>query len=71
VIETVEAVSRRRVPTRAVGRRAGDPAVLTADPRRAEALLGWRAERDLRTIVEDAWRWHSKLNAGSDVTAAE
>ena len=71
VIETVQSVSGRRVPTRAVGRRAGDPAVLTADPRQAEALLGWRAERDLRTIVEDAWRWHSKLNAGSDVTAAE
>ena len=71
VIAAVETVARRRVPARAVGRRAGDPAVLLADPRRAEALLGWRAERDLRTIVEDAWRWHGRLNAGSDVAAAE
>ena len=71
MIRTVEAVSGRRVPARLVGRRTGDPAVLLADPSRAEALLGWRAERDLRTIVEDAWRWHQKLNAGSQVAAAE
>jgi UDP-glucose 4-epimerase len=40
-------------------RRAGDPAVLVASHERAERVLGWRPERgDLRTMVEDAWRWH-------------
>jgi len=39
-------------------RRTGDPAVLVASADRAESVLGWRPERgDLRTMVEDAWRW--------------
>lgn len=59
VIARVEAVTGRSVPVRAAPRRVGDPPVLIADPRRAEALLGWRAGRGLDAMVEDAWRWHS------------
>ncbi len=60
-VAAVETVTGRSVPVKHVPRRAGDPAVLLAKPRRAEALLGWRAERDLHAIVEDAWRWHRQL----------
>jgi UDP-glucose-4-epimerase GalE len=71
-IATVEAVTRRNVPVKNVGRRAGDPAVLLADPRRAEKVLGWRAEHDMRVTVEHAWRWHRKHNAfGGESAAAE
>ncbi len=39
-------------------RRPGDPAVLVAAPERAQRELGWEAERgELRTMIEDAWRW--------------
>jgi UDP-glucose 4-epimerase len=32
--------------------------------RRAEQVLGWRAQRsDILAIVEDAWRWHRRLRA--------
>ncbi len=71
VIRTVETVTGRKVPTREEPRRAGDPPALIADPRRAEALLKWRARADLATMVEDAWRWHLKLYAGKRVAAAK
>lgn len=38
-------------------RRPGDIAVCYADPTKAYDVLGWRAERDLRTMCEDSARW--------------
>src|SRR6516164_5146424 len=38
-------------------RRAGDPAVLVASSARIQSELGWRAERDLRAMAADAWRF--------------
>lgn len=59
VIATVAAVVGQDVPTREGARRAGDVARLVADPRRSAAELGWVPRSSgLRTIVEDAWRWH-------------
>jgi UDP-arabinose 4-epimerase len=63
VVSTVETVTGRKVPTREEPRRAGDPPALIADPRRAEALLGWQARAGLAAMVEDAWRWHLKLHS--------
>lgn len=61
VIAAVEKVSGRKVPAREVGRRAGDPAELVADPRLAAELLGWKARiPGIETIVEHAWRWRQK-----------
>ena len=64
VIAAVEAVTGHRVPLRPGERRAGDPARLVTSSRRAEQVLGWRAQRsEILTIVEDAWRWHRRLRA--------
>jgi UDP-arabinose 4-epimerase len=61
VIEAVSAVSGRPVPFETAPRRAGDPPELVADPTRAHAVLGWRPRyAALQTIVEHAWRWHTK-----------
>ena len=38
-------------------RRTGDVATCYADPARAQALMGWRAEFGLDRMCEDAWRW--------------
>lgn len=45
-------------------RRAGDPAVVVADPARARAELGWSATHDLRDIVASAWEAHQLLAVG-------
>ncbi len=40
-------------------RRPGDPAALIADPRRAQAELGFAPQfSDLKTIIALAWAWH-------------
>lgn len=57
VIATVESVAGVRLPQRLSSRRAGDPPVLVADPSQARQVLGWSAKRDLRQMVESAWRW--------------
>ncbi len=60
VVETVEQVIGRPLPQRLVGRREGDPAILLADPSRAEKLLGWKARRSLRDMVATSWNFFQK-----------
>lgn len=40
-----------------VGRREGDVLDLTANPERANAELGWKAQRTLEDACADLWRW--------------
>ena len=63
LVRAFEAASGRAVPFEIVARRPGDVAACYADPSRAQALLGWRAERDLDAMCRDAWRWQH-LNPG-------
>jgi UDP-glucose 4-epimerase/UDP-arabinose 4-epimerase len=77
VIEIIEAVGQalgHPVPYELGARRAGDPPALVAHPGRAQALLGWRAERSgLRQIVADALRWekHPAFGSGFRETARQ
>lgn len=64
VLEAVAAfrrASNRDIPCEIVGRRPGDVAECVADPRRAEALLGWRATRDIEAMCADHWAFQSRL----------
>lgn len=59
VIETTRAITGHPIPQAIHPRRSGDPAVLIASADKAKAILGWTPERDdLKTIIEDAWRFH-------------
>jgi UDP-glucose-4-epimerase GalE len=65
VIAAVEEVSGRRVPWTLAPRRPGDPAVLYASARKAEAELGWRPRfPSLQDIVKTAWAWHQSHPSG-------
>src|SRR5512138_543694 len=57
LVKAFERASGREVPYAIVGRRDGDVAEVYADPSRAQALLGWRAELDVDAMCRDAWRW--------------
>jgi UDP-arabinose 4-epimerase len=60
VQRAIRRVSGLHVPAMRKDRRAGDPAVLIAKADKARTLLGWEPRfRDLESIVETAWRWHS------------
>ncbi len=54
-----EKASGKSVPFKIAERRAGDVASCYADPGQALVLLGWRAERSLDKMCEDAWRWQN------------
>lgn len=57
VIRTAELVSGRRVPYKIVGRRPGDPALLTANSARASKLLQFSAKNsDLKNILSTTWK---------------
>lgn len=65
VIETVREVCGKDFKVVQSARRAGDPAVLTADASKAKEELGWVAEHaELGDIVESAWKWHSENPEG-------
>ncbi len=61
VVRGVEEVTRRRLRVELRPRRAGDPAVLVASPRKICRDLGWKPRySDLRAIIRSAWAWKSK-----------
>jgi UDP-arabinose 4-epimerase len=72
VIEAAQAITGREVPHRMASRRPGDPAILVADPARAERTLGWRTQRSaLESIVGSAYAWHLHHDQRNrDLTAA-
>jgi UDP-glucose 4-epimerase len=60
VLEMIAAFSRacgHDLPYRIAPRRPGDIATCYADPSKAEALLGFRASRDLDEMCASGWRW--------------
>ena len=62
VLEMVNAFSKasgKDVPYEIKPRREGDIAMCYADPAKAAKVLGWKAERGLDEMCEDAWRWQS------------
>jgi len=62
VIESVRRVSGRKVATKEVARRPGDPVELVADGARIRRVFGWVPRHDdLDYIVDTAWRWELKL----------
>jgi len=66
IIDEVERITDTHIPRACKARRAGDPPILVADGRRAEAMLGWKPElSNINTILTSALRWHSRRAAKS------
>ncbi|MFS0822750.1 UDP-glucose 4-epimerase GalE [Bacillus sp. 1P02SD] len=45
------------IPYKVVGRRDGDIAVSIADPSKAEKELNWKAKKNIKEMILDAWNW--------------
>jgi UDP-glucose-4-epimerase GalE len=63
LVAAAEEVTGRKVPHSYTDPRSGDPPVLYADAARARQVLGWQPTRDLRAILDSAWKWEQKLQA--------
>jgi UDP-glucose 4-epimerase len=57
VIEAARRVTGREIPVREEPRRPGDPAQLVASSERIREELGWEPDKDLETMIADAWSW--------------
>ncbi|MDR1829211.1 MAG: UDP-glucose 4-epimerase GalE [Candidatus Fibromonas sp.] len=57
VIKATERISGKKINYQVTGRRAGDPAVVLANPALAKEFLGWQAEcSDLDILLETTWK---------------
>ncbi len=59
VIQAFEQACGKKIPYEIAQRRAGDIAEYYADPTLARNELEWKAEFDIKKMVEDTWRWQS------------
>ncbi len=59
IVNAFEKASNKKIKYEFKPRRAGDIAKCYADPTKAEKELGWKAERNLEQMCEDAWRWQT------------
>ena len=66
MIREIEAASGRKVPYEIVARREGDIATSIADVRKAERLLGWKAQYGIAEMCRSAWHWQSRNPNGYD-----
>jgi UDP-glucose 4-epimerase len=59
--QACEQVTGKLIPARVVARRPGDAPALVAEPSKLMSRLGWQPKYlDIRSIIETAWRWHSR-----------
>ena len=62
IIKKAESVTGKNIPFEIVGRRAGDPAVLVADNKKALKVLSWNPNYSIDEILSTAWNWHLNQN---------
>ena len=58
IIKTAEKATGKYLKSEIVNRRAGDPAVLVADNKKAKKILKWVPKYNLEEIINSAWNWH-------------
>jgi len=61
LVSKFEEISGVPVKSKYLPRREGDLAAFWADSSKAFEMMSWNAERNIKNICEDTWRWH-KLN---------
>lgn len=64
VVKAFSEASGREIPYEIVDRRPGDIATCYADPKLANEELGWSAERGIKEMCKDSWRWQSNNPKG-------
>ena len=67
VLDIIKAFSKacgRDLPYVIDPRRPGDIAVCYSDPKKAQEVLGWTAEKTLEDMCRDGWKWQSSNPEG-------
>ena len=59
IVKTFSRVNDLEIPYTIMERRAGDVAIVTADPTKANEILEWKAQHGLEEMCRDSWNWQS------------
>jgi UDP-glucose-4-epimerase GalE len=71
VLSAIEHITGRKMPAVTGGRRAGDPAILVAQPALARKILGFAPRySSLEDIIGSAWAWHQKAHPQKGMSGA-
>ncbi len=63
MLESAKRITGKDINAEYVGRRAGDPAVVTATSDKAKIILGWEAKySDVDTLINTTWEAYKKYN---------
>ena len=61
LIKEFEAATGVKIPYTIVGRREGDIEQVWAAPKKANEVLGWKAETPIRDVLASAWKWEKRI----------
>lgn len=62
LINAFEDATGVKVPHKIGGRRAGDIEKIWANPYKANNVLGWKAQEDIKDTMRHAWQWQCNCN---------
>lgn len=61
LINAFEKATGVKVPYKIGQRRAGDIEKIWADPKKANEVLGWKADIEIEETMRNAWKWQSSI----------
>lgn len=61
LINEFEAATGVKIPYTIVGRREGDIEQVWAAPKKANEVLGWKADTPIRDVLASAWNWEKHI----------
>ena len=61
IINEFEAATGVKIPYTVVGRREGDIEQVWAAPKKANEVLGWKADTPIKDVLASAWKWEKKI----------
>ena len=61
LIYEFEAATGVKIPYTIVGRREGDIEQVWAAPKKANEVLGWKADTPIRDVLASAWKWEKHI----------
>ncbi|MBQ4395541.1 MAG: UDP-glucose 4-epimerase GalE [Paludibacteraceae bacterium] len=61
LINEFEAATGVKIPYTIVGRREGDIEKVWAAPKKANEVLGWKADTPIRDVLASAWKWEKHI----------
>jgi UDP-glucose 4-epimerase len=63
VVNSFEKTTGEKLNYKIVGRRPGDVISVYADTKKANEVLGWKAEKTMENALESAWKWEKKIRS--------